>query len=151
FPLPHNAAVNEFIMTIGDRRIRGIIREREEAQKIYAAARSQGLVAALLTEERPNIFTHSVANIEPGKEIDVNIKYFHTLDYVDGWYEFVFPMAVGPRDNSPSQTNGIGAVPRGASGDSGQPTEIEYLRPGEKSRHDVSLKVDVNAGVVIED
>ncbi len=151
FPLPHNAAVNEFIMTIGDRRIRGIIREREEAQKIYAAARNQGLVAALLTEERPNIFTHTVANIEPGREIDVNIKYFHTLDYVDGWYEFVFPMAVGPRDNSPNQTNGIGAVPRGASGESGQPAELEYLHPGERSRHDVSLKVDVNAGVVIED
>ena len=49
FPLPHNAAVNEFIMTIGERRIRGIIRERKEAEAIYAAAESQGYVAALLT------------------------------------------------------------------------------------------------------
>src|ERR1019366_4111646 len=97
FPLPHNAAVNEFIMTIGERRIRGIIRERQEAEQIYQEAKRQGYVASLLTEERPNVFTQSVANIEPGKEIDVNIKYFHTLDYVDGWYEFVFPMVVGPR------------------------------------------------------
>ena len=42
FPLPHNAAVNEFLMTIGERRIRGIIREREEAERIYAEARRQG-------------------------------------------------------------------------------------------------------------
>ena len=42
FPLPHNAAVNEFVMTIGDRQIRGIIREKEEAQQIYAEARAQG-------------------------------------------------------------------------------------------------------------
>src|SRR5207249_4164153 len=76
FPLPHNAAINEFVMTIGERRIRGIIRERKEAEQIYQDARRQGFVASLLTEERPNIFTQSVANIEPGKEIDVNNKYF---------------------------------------------------------------------------
>ena len=86
FPLPHNAAVNEFIMTIGERRIRGIIRERKEAEAIYAAAKSQGYVAVLLTQERPNVFTQSVANIEPGKEIDVELNYFHTLDWADGWY-----------------------------------------------------------------
>src|SRR5207249_3090985 len=55
FPLPENAAVNEFLMTIGDRRIRGIIREREEARQIYENARAQGYVASLLTQERPNI------------------------------------------------------------------------------------------------
>jgi Ca-activated chloride channel homolog len=151
FPLPHNAAVNEFIMTIGERRIRGIIRERQEAEQIYREAKRQGYVASLLTEERPNVFTQSVANIEPGKEIDVNIKYFHTLDYVDGWYEFVFPMVVGPRFNPPGLANGIGAVARGQSGASGQSTEVHYLRPGERAGHDISLKVDVDAGVPIEE
>jgi Ca-activated chloride channel homolog len=151
FPLPHNAAVNEFIMTIGDRRIRGIIRERKEAEKIYAQAKSQGYVATLLTEERPNVFTQSVANIEPGKEIDVTIKYFHALEYVDGWYEFAFPMVVGPRFNPAGTTNGVGAAPRGGSGASGQSTEVQYLRPGERSGHDIALRVDVDAGVVIEE
>jgi Ca-activated chloride channel homolog len=151
FPLPHNAAVNEFIMTIGERRIRGIIRERQQAEQIYQEAKRQGYVASLLTEERPNVFTQSVANIEPGKEIDVNINYFHTLDYVDGWYEFVFPMVVGPRFNPPGLTNGIGAVSRGQSGVSGQITEVHYLRPGERTGHDISLKVDVDAGVPIEE
>ena len=151
FPLPHNAAVNEFIMTIGDRRIRGIIRERKEAEQIYQEAKQQGYVASLLTEERPNIFTQSVANIEPGKEIDVDIKYFQTLDYADGWYEFVFPMVVGPRFNPPGMTNGIGAVAVGARGASGQKTEIQYLKPNERSGHDISLRLDVDAGVPIED
>ena len=66
FPLPQNSAVNEFIMVIGDRRIRGIIRDRKEAEKIYADAKRQGYTASLLTQERPNIFTQKVANIEPG-------------------------------------------------------------------------------------
>ncbi|MCW5551738.1 MAG: VWA domain-containing protein [Verrucomicrobiae bacterium] len=151
FPLPHNAAVNEFIMTIGDRRIRGIIRERQEAEEIYQAAKRQGYVASLLTEERPNIFTQSVANIEPGKAIDVTIRYFHTLAYVDGWYEFVFPMVVGPRFNPPGMTEGIGAVALGEHGASGQKTEIQYLQPRERNGHDISLKLEVDAGVPIEE
>jgi Ca-activated chloride channel family protein len=153
-------------MTIGERRIRGIIRERQEAEQIYEEAKSQGYVASLLTEERPNIFTQSVANIEPGKQIDVNIKYFHTLAYVDGWYEFAFPMVVGPRFNppqgasgvsperdpgAPRRGGGIGAVARGQHGLSGQKTEVQYLRPGERSGHDISLCVEIDAGVAIEE
>jgi Ca-activated chloride channel homolog len=151
FPLPENAAVNEFVMVIGDRRIRGIIRERQEAEKIYQEAKRQGYVASLLTQERPNIFTQSVANIEPGKAIDITITYFHTLAYVDGWYEFVFPMVVGPRFNPPGSTEGVGAVARGRQGASGQRTEVGYLRPNERSGHDISLAVDISAGVPIEE
>ena len=150
FPLPHNAAVNEFVMTIGERRIRGIIRERAEAKRIYDEAKRQGFVASLLTQERPNIFTQSVANIEPGKRIDVHIKYFHTLAYADGEYEFVFPMVVGPRFNPPGSTDGVGAVARGARGASGQSTEVQYLKPGERSGHDIAVRVDIDAGVAIE-
>src|SRR5712672_3175170 len=132
FPLPHNAAVNDFIMTIGERRIRGIIRERKEAEEIYQEAKRQGYVASLLTEERPNVFTQSVANIEPGREIDVTIKYFHTLEYADGWYEFVFPMVVGPRFNPAGTTDGVGAVPRGAPvSDPARRTEDEQM-PGRR-------------------
>ena len=151
FPLPQNAAVNEFIMVIGDRRIRGIIRERQGAEQIYAEARRQGYVASLLTQERPNIFTQKVANIEPGKQIDVNIKYFNTLAYADGWYEFTFPMVVGPRFNPPGYTDGVGAVGRGKAGLSGQTTEVQYLKPHERSGHDIALAVDVDAGVQIEE
>ncbi|MCL4178838.1 MAG: VWA domain-containing protein [Verrucomicrobia bacterium] len=151
FPLPHNAAVNEFVMTIGERRIRGIIRERQEAEQIYEQAKHQGYVASLLTQERPNVFSQSVANIEPGKEIDIELNYFHTLAWVDGWYEFVFPTVVGPRFNPPGSTAGIGAVPRGAQGGSEQATQVEYLKPGERSGHDIAIQLGVHAGVVIEE
>jgi Ca-activated chloride channel family protein len=151
FPLPQNAAINEFIMTTGDRRIRGIIRERAEAERIYQQAKSQGYVTSLLTQERPNIFTQKVANIEPGREIDVNIKYFNTLAYVDGWYEFVFPMVVGPRFNPPGFSDGVGAVARGKHGISGQKTEVQYLKTGERSGHDISFALNIDAGTTIEE
>lgn len=151
FPLPENAAVSEFVMTIGDRVIRGIIREKEEAKKIYDDAKSQGYVASLLEQERPNVFTQRVANIEPGKQVDIGIRYFHTLSYDDGWYEFVFPMVVGPRFNPPLTSDGVGATARGQVGASGQKTQVQYLAPNERTGHDVSLNVDLNAGVAIEE
>jgi Ca-activated chloride channel family protein len=151
FPLPENAAVNEFVMTVGSRRIRGIIRERQEAEQIYQQARAQGYVASLLTQERPNVFTPSVANIEPGKEIDIDIQYFSTLKYADGAYEFVFPMVVGPRFNPPGYSNGIAPVSRQTPpGMSSQKTAVPYLAPDERSGHDISLAVELNAGVPLD-
>ncbi|MBP7933439.1 MAG: VWA domain-containing protein [Phycisphaerae bacterium] len=150
FPLPHNAAVKEFVMTVGQRKIRGIIRDRKEAEEIYREARDQGYVASLLTQERPNVFTQKVANIEAGKAIDINIRYFNTLTYLDGCYEFVFPMVVGPRFNPPGNTDGVGSAPRDQPGRSGQHTEVTYLKPGERSGHDIALSVEIEAGVAIE-
>jgi len=90
-----------------------------------------------------------VANIEPGKQIDINIRYFHTLAFDDGWHEFVFPMVVGPRFNPPGATNSIDALPREAQVTGGDPA-VRYLRPGERSGHDVSVHVDLHAGVAVE-
>ena len=148
FPLPQNAAVNEFIMTVGERRIRGIIRERKAAEKIYNQAKSQGHVASLMTQERPNIFTQKVANIEPGKQIDIDIRYFNTLKWDDGAYEFVFPMVVGPRFNPAGSVDPIAAVARGQQATLGKP--VSHLDPNERSGHDISLSIDVHAGVSIE-
>jgi len=150
FPLPHDASVNEFLMTIGERRIRGIVRERQEARRLYEAARVRGHVASLLSQTRPNVFVQKVANIEPGKKIDVTIRYHGALEYSDGWYEFVFPMVVGPRYNPPGHVDGIGAVARHRVGSSGQGTEVSYLRPEERSGHDISVRLDIDAGVKIE-
>ncbi len=71
FPLPQDAAVDEMTMRIGSRVIKGIIRKREDAREIYEQARE---VASLLDQERPNIFTQSVANIEPGATVEIEEK-----------------------------------------------------------------------------
>src|SRR5258708_11842245 len=97
FPLPQNAAVDDMTMTVGERTVRGKILRREEAQAVYEAAKSNGQTASLLDQERPNVFTQSVANILPGEQIKITISYVETLKYEDGSYEFVFPMVVGPR------------------------------------------------------
>src|SRR2546426_8357682 len=97
FPLPQDAAVDDMTMKIGDRIVRGKIKRREEARAIYEAARDKGYAAALLDQERPNIFTQAVANIRPGEKVTVTLRYVETLKYEEGAYEFVFPMVVAPR------------------------------------------------------
>jgi Ca-activated chloride channel family protein len=58
-------------------------------------------------------------------------------------------MVVGPRYNPPGSTDGVGAVPWG--GHSSQKTQVEYLRPDQISPHDLSLQVDIEAGLKIEE
>ena len=151
FPLPERAAVSEFLMVIDDRTIRGIVREKEEAEAIYHQARAQGYRASLLVQRRPNIFEQKVANIEPGRGIDVDVTYFHTLRYRDGWYSFVFPMVVGPRYNPPGHADPVGAVPRGGRTEAPDGTAVEYLAPEERSGHDIGIRVRIDAGVTIEE
>ena len=151
FPLPERAAVTEFLMVIGERTIRGILREKEEAEAIYHEARAQGYRASLLVQRRPNIFEQKVANIEPGNAIDVDITYFHTLAYKDGWYSFVFPTVVGPRFNPPGRADPLPAMPRGGNSNAAAATGVEYLEPRERSGHDLAITVEIDAGVTIEE
>ncbi len=132
FPLPHNAAVADFLLVVGSRRIRGIVREREEARRIYQQAKRQGYRAALLQQERPNVFKQSVANIEPGETLDLAITYFQPLTWRDGGYEFVLPTVVGRRFD-----------PRGI--------DVPYLPRGAGSPHVVSASVEIDAGVALRD
>lgn len=97
FPLPGDAAVDRMRMRIGDRVIEGLIKPKEQARRIYDAAKAQGQAAALLDQERPNIFTQSVANITPGAKVEIRIDYVQMLKFDSGTFEFSFPMVVGPR------------------------------------------------------
>src|SRR6185436_4188748 len=74
FPLPHESAVDDMTMVIGEKKIVGVIKRRAEARSIYQQAIDAGQTAALLEQERPNIFMQSVGNIEPGQQIRIEIS-----------------------------------------------------------------------------
>ena len=107
-------------------------------------------MASLLQQERPNIFTQKVANIEPGKSIDIDITYFGALPYRSGGFEFVFPMVVGPRYNPAGSSDPILAVPRGGNSSRTEGTAISYLAPNKRSGHDIDISLTLDAGVSIE-
>jgi Ca-activated chloride channel family protein len=149
FPLPHDAAVYDMEIRIGNRVIKSVVREREEAKRIYTQAKSEGKRAALLEQERPNIFTASVANIMPGDHIDVRMRYVQPLKWEAGKMRLVFPMVVGPRYIPGTQAVGhLGtgwALDTNAVPDASRITPF-VRNPDSRSGHDISIAVDLDPG-----
>src|SRR5204863_8925138 len=135
FPLPEDAAVDTLRMTIGQRVIEGEIKERKEAEKVYEQAKSEGKKASLLTQERPNLFTVSIANVGGGEEVTVMIAYQQNVDYKDGAFRLRFPMTVGPR-YMPAGTPPLSPA---------VPTSLVGTVTGNE-KHRVHLTVDLDSG-----
>ncbi len=151
FPLPQGAAVDDMTLQVGNRNVRGVIKRREEAQAVFEAARRLGHVAALLDQERPNIFTQSVANITPGARVLVTISYVDVLEYDSGAYQFVFPMVVGPRYIPGTQA----ALEQGRQPGTDRVPDAARITPatvgkGQRAGHDISLTVELDAGVPVQ-
>ncbi len=153
FPLSERAAIDDMTMRTGERVIRGEIKRREEARRIYEAARDQGKVAALLDQERPNIFTQTLANLLPGATVEVRIAYVEPLIYRDGTFELSFPTVVGPRfiPGAPTADAGTGWAP-----DTTRVPDASRITPpvtpaGTRAGHDIAISVDIDAGVSIVD
>jgi Ca-activated chloride channel family protein len=99
YPLPPDSAVDTLKMIVGDRVVIGDIKPRQEAKVIYEQAKREGKTAALTEQERPNIFTNSLANIGPGETVLVQIEYQQPVAQVAGEFSLRVPLVVAPRYN----------------------------------------------------
>ena len=151
FPGSTRAAVNALNVRIADRLITAQIREKQQARIEYDQARKEGKTAALLEQHRPNVFQMNVANILPGDDVLVELRYNELLVPTDGRYQFVYPTVVGPRyagtaSNAPSETTS-GSTPAHAQAFPAQPV----LREGEVSPSAFNLKVNLASPIGIQD
>ncbi len=99
FPLPENSAVDSLKIVAGTRVIVGEVKEKQEAKVIYEAAKNNGEAASLLEQDRPNMFTNSVANIGPHENVVVQIEYQQTIAQSAGTYSLRLPLVVARRYN----------------------------------------------------
>jgi len=138
FPGSTRAAVYGMEMRIGERVTRATIKEREEAKAVYEKAKAEQKNAALLEQERPNVFRMKVANILPGDEVEVVLSYTEHLLPEDKEYRFVFPGVVGPRytGGGDKRNSAWAANP--------------YLGEGAASPAAFSLSIRLNAGLPIQ-
>ena len=100
FPMPDDAAVHAMVFDVGDRRIEGVIQEKASAQQAFNEAKQAGQQAALVSQQRDNVFVQQLANVPAGATVVVELQYAHEVGRIDGEYEFVVPMVVGPRYHS---------------------------------------------------
>jgi Ca-activated chloride channel family protein len=154
FPLPVDTAVHAMRLQIGERIIEGQVKERAEAKKTYERAKRQGKKASLVEQERPNIFTTSVANIGPGDEVSVEIRYQEVLEFDSGRFELRFPMVVGPRF-MPGAPNPHGPGGTGWAFDTTQVPDASrisppVLHPSRGPINPVDLTVTLDAGLPVE-
>jgi Ca-activated chloride channel family protein len=142
FPASTRAAVHGMTMQVGDQRVRAKIREKQKAQKEFDAAKKAGKSAALLQQQRPNVFSMSVANILPQDEIRVELHYSELLVPTDGTYEFVYPTVVGPRYSKQQEA---------AEKQDDRWVKSPYLRQGEAPSYKLAIEARIAAGMPIEE
>jgi Ca-activated chloride channel family protein len=151
FPLPDKAAVDRMRLHIGERFIEGEIREKEQARKDYERARNEGRKASLVEQERPNLFTTSVANIAPGERVVVEIEYLEDLRYDNGTFSIRFPTTLTPR-----YIPGAPLPDRKGSGwsaDTARVSDASLITPPQVTAsrdHRISLRASIDAGVPLE-
>jgi Ca-activated chloride channel homolog len=142
FPGSTRAAVHGLTLQVGDRKIEAKTKERGEARRTYETAKAAGQTASLLEQQRPNVFQMNVANILPGDDISVELRYTELLVPERGTYQFVYPGVVGPRySKTPEET--------------AQPDQKwvanPYLRKGDADPATFSLQVELMPGMPIAD
>jgi Ca-activated chloride channel family protein len=150
-------------MEIGERRVVGAIKERQEAKAIYQQAAANGQHASLVESERPNIFTTSVANIGPGEAITVEIQYQDSVHIDAGTYSLRFPMVVGPRyipggplaqasanSDQPAPVPGTGWAANTDRVPDASRITPPVLQPGQGKINPVQLAIDFAPGFATE-
>lgn len=97
FPLPQGAAVDGLVYEVGGRSYAGVVREKEEAKKIFAEAQAAGRGAGLVEQHRPNLFRTSVANIPPHATVVLRLTTIDEAEWSEGGFSTTFPTTITPR------------------------------------------------------
>ena len=138
FPASTRAAVHGLSMKIRDQVIEAKIQERQQAQKTFESAKQAGKTATLLEEQRPNVFTMSLANVMPGDRIEVTLKYNELIVPTESRYDFVFPTVVGPRYSN---------QPAAGAPDTSKFVATPYLKEGSTVPSTLAISGTIAAGI----
>jgi Ca-activated chloride channel family protein len=128
FPLPLDAAVTAMSIKTGTRTIKAAIEKREEAQRRYEEAVSAGVSAAVLDQERPDVFTQTVTAIPAKGTVEIVLRYDALARYASGTWQLVLPMVVAPR-YVPGTISGRPTTGTGRSPDTDRAPDASRVTP----------------------
>ncbi|NRD67867.1 VWA domain-containing protein [Corallococcus exiguus] len=152
FPLPSDATLSAFSMTCAGRRVAGVVKEREAAFRAYDDAITEGHGAALLDQERANVFTAQVGNLLPGEETLVEVEFLQTLTAEEGSVRWMLPTLVAPR-YMPGAVHGD-RTGHGSAAPTTRVPDADRISPPTSMNVDYGLRmdllIDVGRDVVVE-
>lgn len=149
-PLPENAAVGGLTLRIGERLVEGEVREKQEAKAIYEAAAASGQRASLVSQNRPNLFQTAVANIGPGEEVEIEVRYWQPVDYRDGEFSLGLPLTLTPRYNPAPDPEASLAMQAMAAQPEALPVALAADERGLALPPTVVLSAEIVAGIELE-
>ncbi|QLL08480.1 VIT domain-containing protein [Mycobacterium vicinigordonae] len=155
FPLPSRAGVTDFVADLAGRRVIGVLKERGEARAAYEQAIVAGQRAAIVEEDRSDVFSVRVGNIGPGEAATIEMRLTGPLPFEDGEATFRFPLVVAPRYTTgtplPGDQTGSGqAADTDAVPDASRVTPPRLLDSEDRPDLDISLTVD-GAGLAVSE
>jgi len=142
FPASTRAAVYGMRMRIGDQVIVAKIKEREAAKQEFETAKKEGKSASLLEQDRPNVFSMSLANLMPQEQVEIELRYTELLVPTDGVYELVYPTVVGPRYSSENDSS---------AANTDKFVKSPYTREGEKPTSALHISARISGGVPVQE
>lgn len=150
FPIEGGQAVTHCEMRVGERVVLAELKERGQARRDYRQALALGQRAALLEENRSELFSMKVGNIPPGEAVQVRLYTVGHLPVVRGEWTLRLPLVVAPR-----YTSGFPlprkSVEKGITPDTDQVPDASALTPptwlpGFASPVELQIRVDLDLG-----
>jgi Ca-activated chloride channel family protein len=142
FPASTRAAVHGLRLTVGERTVEAKIQERQQARATYERAKAERKNAALLEQQRPNVFTMEVSNVLPGDVVKVELRYTELLVPTDGVYELVYPTVVLPRYSN---------QPEAAAPQADRWVKSPYLHEGNAPTYAFGFRAHLTTGLPLQE
>jgi Ca-activated chloride channel homolog len=141
FPVPAGASLVEMTMRVGDRTMKGEIRERKEARASFEDAVLQGRRAALVEQSRRGVYGTRVGNVLPGDRVAIRFRYVEPLAFGDGSYSLTIPLVVPPPRRAAEASGAEGSDAKRPAGK--KRSGPRYLPRGARPTHDLAVTVDL--------
>jgi Ca-activated chloride channel family protein len=107
FPLPADAAVSDFQMTMNGQVLEGKLLDKDQARRIYEEIVRRRRDPALLEYIGRNLFQTNVFPIPAGESRTLALNYTQIVPQKEGLFEFVYPLRTHQYSNAPVRSLAI--------------------------------------------
>ncbi len=102
FPLPIDAVLLSFSVTLGDRHLKGVVQERKQAENRYEEAIHEGDAAMLLQQLEAGLYTVNVGNLIAHETAIITFRYSQLHNWTNNVLRWHMPTILAPRYGQPN-------------------------------------------------